>query len=176
MPNPGGSGGSTSSDRAGQDVLVGIADVDQGILLVAGHPSSHFRGERPETVVAAAERALGLTFPPSYRRFIERLGAGSIGGLEIYGVTEEPFDGPIPDGVWATLDSRSGPSKLPATMVVIGDDGMGGEYVLDTATGSEPPVEVWNGGASRPGDPLEQVGADFGSFFLDEVRLQVAKP
>ena len=152
-----------------------MAEVDEALRLIAQHPRSHFKGERPEKLLVAAERALALTFPPSYRRFLQQLGAGAVGGFEVYGVTDEPFDGPIPDGVWATLDSRSSPSRLPATMVVIGEDGMGGEYVLDTAKGLEPPVEVWDGGASGPDDALERMADDFGAFLLDGVRRQIAR-
>ena len=55
-------------------------------------------------------------------------------------------------------------------MVVVGEDGMGGEHALDTAMGDDPPVEVWQGGASVPGDTLEQLAPDFGAFLLEGVR------
>jgi antitoxin YobK len=150
-----------------------VAAVEHAVALCQRHPSAHFAGPRPESV-PSAESALGVALPPSYRRFVERLGAGSIGPFEVYGLTSEPFDGPIPDAVWATLTSRRGPSQLPASMVVIGDDGMGGEYVLDTAKGAEPPVELWYGGASTSGDLLERVADSFGAFLLDGVRRATA--
>jgi len=140
-----------------------VAAVEHAVALCQRHPSAHFAGPRPE-LVPSAESALGVALPPSYRRFVERLGAGSIGPFEVYGLTSEPFDGPIPDAVWAKLTSRRGPSQLPASMVVIGDDGIGGEYVLDTAKGAEPPVELWYGGASTSGDLLERVADSFGAF------------
>lgn len=151
-----------------------VAAVEHAIALCQHHPSAHFAGPRPE-LVAPAESALGVALPPSYRCFVERLGAGSISPFEVYGLISEPFDGPIPDAVWATLNSRRGPSQLPPSMVVIGDDGMGGEYGLDTAQGPEPPVEVWYGGASTSGDVLERVAESFGAFLLDGVR-QVIDP
>jgi hypothetical protein len=106
--------------------------------------------------------------------FVRTLGAGSFGSFEIYGVIELPFEGPIPDAVWATLEERAEPSNLPLSMVVIGDDGMGGTYVLDTAKGAEPPVEVWNGGASVPDDELEILAPTFGDFLLESVRDELS--
>jgi hypothetical protein len=150
-----------------------VAVVEHAVALCQHHPRAYFAGPRPE-LVAAAESALGVALPPSYRRFVETLGAGNIGSFEVYGLISQPFDGPIPDAVWATLTSRRGPSQLPPSMVVIGDDGMGGEYVLDTAKGPEPPVEVWYGGASTPGDVLERVAESFGAFLLDGVRWVIA--
>lgn len=150
-----------------------IAAAEEALGLIVGHPRAHFVGERSEELIVKAEKALGLLFPESYRTFVRRLGAGGFGAFEIYGVTDEPFDGPIPDGVWATLDSRSGPSNLPATMIVFGADGMGGEYVLDTAKGPEPPVEVWIGGMSAVGEPLEVLASDFGSFLREQVLEQM---
>ena len=125
-------------------------------------------------MIAAAEGRLGLRFPATYRRFLLRLGAGSFGAAEFYGVIAEDFSGPLPDGVWVTLTSRAGPAALPSSMVVIGEDGMGGYYVLDTAADDEPPVVVWNGGDSEPGDPLETVAPDFGAFILDCVTVALA--
>ena len=121
-------------------------------------------GARDEALVAAAEAALGLRFPPSYRQFLRRYGAGGIGAFEVYGVVEEPFEGPVPDGVWMTLDARP---ALPATAVVLGDDGMGGLYVLDTAHGDDPPVEV------RSGDESELVAPSFADWLLDGVQAEL---
>ena len=135
---------------------------------------AHFAGPRDEQVVAEAEAVLGVRFPPSYRTFVLRFGAGSIGAHEFYGVINTRFSGGVPDGVWLTLSDRAGPSELPRTMIAIGDDGMGGTYVLDTAKALEPPVEVWNGGASRPGEPLEQLAPNFATFLLDAVQREVA--
>jgi hypothetical protein len=50
---------------------------------------------------------------------------------------------------------------------------MGGDYVLDTAKGLDPPVEVWEGGSSQAGDRLERIADDFGTFLLNKVRVQL---
>jgi 3-hydroxyisobutyrate dehydrogenase-like beta-hydroxyacid dehydrogenase len=46
--------------------------------------------------------------------------------------------------------------------------------VLDTAKGEDPPVEVWNGGESQPGDDLEQIAPTFGEFLLEGVQEELA--
>jgi hypothetical protein len=151
-----------------------ITAVDEALRLMEDGDLADFVGERPEELVAAAEAALGFGFPPSYRSFVSRLGAGNFGSFEIYGIIDLPFEGPIPDAVWATLEERAEPSNLPLSMIVIGDDGMGGTYVLDTAKGVEPPVEVWNGGGSDPDDELERLAPTFGDFLLESVRDELA--
>ena len=151
-----------------------ITAVDEALRLIGDGDLADFVGPRPDALVVAAEQALGVQFPSSYRRFVSTLGAGSFGSFEIYGLIAEPFDGPVPDGVWATLDERAEPSHLPPSMIVVGVDGMGGTYVLDTAKGAEPPVEVWTGGSSHPDDELECVAATFGDFLLTAVRDELA--
>ena len=54
-----------------------MAELEVGLRLVAQHPdASFFIGSRDEELVKAAEAALGLAFPPTYRRFVRELGAG----------------------------------------------------------------------------------------------------
>jgi hypothetical protein len=153
---------------------MGATAVDEALRLMLDEDLADFVGEQPDDLVAAAEDALGLRYPPSYRQFVGTLGAGSFGSFEIYGIIAEPFEGPVPDGVWATLDERAEPSNLPPSMIVIGVDGMGGTFVLDTAKGAEPPVEVWHGGGSGPDDELERVAPSFGDFLLEMVRDELA--
>jgi hypothetical protein len=145
--------------------------VEQALSICEGHNNGYFAGPRGE-LIPAAEAALGFSLPPSYRQFIERLGAGSIGSFEVYGLTGQPFTGVVPDAVGRTLRDREGPSRLPHTMLVIGSDGTGGDYVLDVSKGAEPPVEVWEGGRSVLGRQLERVGDSFGSWLLENVRIE----
>ena len=149
---------------------VSVEAAVEAIELCEHHAESFFAGPRGD-LIAAAEAALGLSLPPSYRTFVSRLGAGSIGAFEVYGVTRVPFSGVVPDAVGLTLQDRAGPSRLPSTLLVIGSDGMGGDYVLDTAKGIEPPVEVWQGGVSVEGQALERVADSFGTWLLANVQL-----
>jgi hypothetical protein len=148
--------------------------LDEALQLIGDADLADFVGERPDALVTAAEDALGLRFPPAYRQFVSRLGAGSFGSFEVYGVISEPFDGPVPDAVWATLGERAEPSNLPPSMIVIGVDGMGGTYVLDISKGAQPPVEVWNGGRSVADDELEIIAPSFGEFLLEAVEDELA--
>ena len=148
-------------------------DIDALIDLVASHPAAYFVGGRSPSVVAAAEEALGHVLPAGFRSFVLRLRAGSVGSSEIYGVIREPFDGPVPCAIWSTISDRSGPSNLPSTMIVIGSDGMGGSYVLDSAQGEDPPVSVWNGGRSSANDELEVIATSFAGYLYAVLEFEV---
>jgi hypothetical protein len=130
-------------------------------------PGSTFSGKQPKALVAAAERTLGVTFPPTYRRFLLELGAGGVGSEEIYGVFQADFvNSSVPDAVWATMDARR-EMDLPQAFVMIHYDGGEFFHILDTAEVDERgecPVKMWN--------PLlesapPRVADNFASFFLD---------
>jgi hypothetical protein len=142
-------------------------DLDVFFRLVTEHePEAYFVGPRAE-LVAAAERALGLRLPPSYSRFVSRLGAGDIAGQEFFGLVQSDFaNSGIPDMVWLTLRARE-EWGLPASMLVVYFEGSTRYYVLDTAkadSSGEPPVEAWTPGVSTASDGLPQVFDDFGSM------------
>ena len=163
-----------SGAHGGHSAIVSVEEAERAIEICEGNQNAFFAGPRGE-LIDAAETELGFAFPPSYRLFVDRLGAGSIGAFEVYGLTRAPFSGPIPDAVWVTLRDRRGPSRLPDTLIVIGSDGMGGDYVLDVSKGDEPPVEVWEGGSSVEGGELERVADSFGSFLLGNVQRESGK-
>jgi hypothetical protein len=148
-----------------------VAELDEFLSLVESRPDeAHFTGPRPEQLVVQAEKFLGIKFPSTYRKFTKSLGAGSFAGEEFYGVVDGNFqDSSIPDGIWLT-DSARDEWDLPSAMIVVYFDGGASYGVLDTARGEDPPVEAWVPGGSRPGELLERLGADFGSFLLDLAR------
>lgn len=87
-------------------------------------------GPVPEAAIAAAEEALGVTFPPSYREFLRTFGGIAIPvhlGVvhQFVGVAPGP-DGAAPqdDVVHRTLAARA-ERKLAEHLVVVG---MGAEY------------------------------------------------
>ena len=53
-----------------------------------------FHGPVPEAAIVAAERELGLRFPPSYRRFLGDHGAGMLHRFDIHGLFPGPELGP----------------------------------------------------------------------------------
>jgi hypothetical protein len=154
-----------------------VDKVQQVIELVRAHPDQcNFMDPRSEDLIHAAEAALRFRLPPSYRQFVSELGALGVGSEDICGVTSNNFtSGSSPNAIWLTLDERE-TSDLPPTMVIIYEDGMGGYFILDTAKappGGEPPVEVWEAGASQLGDRLEFIASDFGTWLLDTVRAEL---
>jgi hypothetical protein len=114
-----------------------------------------------------------MSLPPTYRRFISELGAGSFGSREFYGAIDTDFaEATIPDGIWLTLDERDR-FGFPDRFAIIGDTGMGEYYVLDISSvgpDDECPVAVWVPGVSQTGDRLEVVADDFGSYFWEAIQ------
>lgn len=128
-----------------------------------------FEGPKSEALIESAERVLGLTLPPSYRRFLLDLGCGDINGLEIYGVINERFeDSRVPDAIWLTLNERKSIGLDPA-FVLIGDSGDGAYYAINTRmvdeSGESPVVLL-----SMDGAQLKHLAASFGEYLLHALR------
>jgi hypothetical protein len=136
--------------------------------LVAKAGGGDFVGPRPESLVARAEAALGLRFPPSYRQFLLELGAGDIAGFEVYGVVDEEFGiARVPDAIALTLDARR--SGLDPRYILIGTLGDGSHDCLDTVhlgPGGEAPVVQLS---SEFEDPVT-LADSFGEYLLVEVQ------
>lgn len=157
-----------------------IDDYRTARALIDQHPDEsrpRFMGERPDALVAAAEQALGVDFPPSYRAFVKELGAGGAAAREFYGITSDNFTtATIPNGIWLTLQERQD-SGLPDHLIVVFDDGDGSYLALDTSRrddSGENPVVEWIPGASGPGDDLDEVAPDFGALFRERVQEGLA--
>lgn len=144
-----------------------MAHYEKAQLMILGQPeSAFFSGGKPPALVSRAEKALGVEFPPTYRRFLLEFGAGSFRSAEFFGVVDEDWDeSSVPDAIWYTLDERR-LAGLPHNLIVVGEVGTGELYVIDV-TKPEGPVFVV--GLERKGQ-LEPVAADFGDFFLDRVQ------
>lgn len=158
---------------------MGMGHMEDGLELVRKNPAkAMFVGKRALTTVAKAENALGVIFPPTYRRFLTELGAGDIGGEEFYGITRTEFtDASVPNGVWLTLEERK--TGLPEPLVVVYATGDGTWFAIDTSarddTG-EAPIVAWTPGLSKPDEPLEKVSPDFGEFFFTRIRDALGNP
>jgi len=115
---------------------------------------------------------LGVAFPPSYRAFVEQMGAGSVLGREVYGVVPDPSASGPPNVVSATLSARES-LALPERFVIVVDLDDSSAIALDTGNadsdGEVPVVRIWPG---EEGDELVEgeVASDFGSFFDQFVR------
>ncbi|HLN27582.1 MAG TPA: SMI1/KNR4 family protein [Gemmataceae bacterium] len=150
-----------------------MSDLERAFEFIAasGEPSD-FVGPRKQRLIERAEEVLGLTFPPTYRRFLQDLGCGDIAAVEVYGLIDDNFwHSSIPDGIWLTMEERR-TSKLPQSYVLVYSTGDGAYYALDTAKRDalgENPVVMWFPGWSAERDGLNEVFTDFGSFFYKTI-------
>ena len=146
-----------------------IQKYEQARDLIEGAGGGDFEGAKPEELVAKAEAALGLNFPPSYRRFLLELGCGDIRGLEVFGLINDSFEkSTVPNGIWLTLNQRRA-TGLNQCYVIIGDGGDGSYYALDIRQADEkgetPVVRL-----SHDGRTSEAVADSFGTFLLEAVK------
>jgi len=141
------------------DFIAALEEIDE-------HPDlKHFIGPMPEAAVAAAERALGVTLPASYRDFLLRFGAGNFGSFTVFGIPDPELATPrVPNAVWYTLQERKG--GLPPAFVAIGTDFEGNLFCLDTAAAAdgEAPMVNWNAGKIEPFE------LSFSQYFRDGVE------
>jgi antitoxin YobK len=131
-----------------------------------------FEGSKPEALVVKAETALGVKFPPSYRRFLLDLGCGDINGMEVFGLISDNFEkSTVPNGIWLTLNER-GSIALDPAYVIVGDGGDGTYYALDTrqvdAFGENPIVRL-----SVDEKQSQEVAESFGAYLLNAVSAVV---
>jgi hypothetical protein len=152
-----------------------MKDFFSAVALIESRPEkAFFAGPRPESLIEAAEKCLGVIFPPTYRQFLLLFGAGSFGSEEFYGVINDDFEtGPIPDGIWCTLDERK-QIGLAKELVVVGISSYGELHCIDTNIKPESPVFYYQSHL-RPDEqpPREIAGEDFGAFFLEQVRTEL---
>jgi hypothetical protein len=151
-----------------------MSDLERFFELIEEHEAeADFEGPKPMELIEKAEMALGLSFSPMYRKFVERLGCGDIAGFEIYGVLSEEFENSsIPNGIWLTLDERKS-SNMPTDLLLVSDVGDGSYYALDYSQKSETgeiPVVIWTPTGTRS----EPVHEDFGAFARDRLEAAVS--
>jgi hypothetical protein len=152
-------------------MLMSLKDFETAMRLIEeNEDQADFVGPRDAALVDKAEKALGIKFPPSYRQFLLRLGAGSFGALEIYGVNDDEWeDSSVPDAVWYTLSERD-EYDLPKHLLVIAAAGDGPLYCLKLGQEKEPPVIFYSPGLEEEEQDSEIAAADFGAFLLEGVR------
>lgn len=151
-----------------------MQELTEALNIIAENRSrGFFAGPRDPALIMSAEAVLGRPLPPEYRGFVLRLGAGSFGACEIYGVTNANFEnGKIPNGIWLTLKQRRA-KRLPDNFIVIGDTGDGDYYCIELQEGKEGRIVVYQPGIPSEKQQLEEVSRDFGAFLLSRVREQL---
>jgi antitoxin YobK len=145
-----------------------IEKYQEALKIIQATGLGDFEGPKPETLVTSAEATLGVTFPPSYRRFLLDLGCGSFKGFEVYGLIDDRFENSsVPNGIWLTLSERC--TGLDPAYVLIGEGGDGTLLGLDTGrlanSGEAPVVRL-----SVNGNEAEPVAASFGEYFLEAIQ------
>jgi hypothetical protein len=143
-------------------------------LMESAKDLMYFVGPRDQSLIEAAEKAIGSRFPPTYREFVARYGAGNFGAFEIDGVIDANFyNSSVPNGIWLTLKRRRS-GDLPIDLLAVGDDGMGGYYCIELLDGKEGHVIVCEPGAAPPDKlPREFIANDFGEFLLSGVLARL---
>jgi antitoxin YobK len=151
-----------------------MPDLERALAIIAAHPSAaRFIGRRAEIVVLGAEGRLGLRMPPTYRRFLLELGAGSFGSAEIYGAIDLDIErSSAPDAVWSTLFARER-SGLPADLVIIGIVGDEVTCLRILPKAEEGPVIAVNTSLGAEAG-TRTVSHDFGAHLLSRVERELA--
>ena len=151
-----------------------MKDLDRALAIVAEHGGqASFVGPRSEIVVRSAEKALGLKLPPTYRRFLRELGAGSFGAAEIYGVVDIDFENSaVPDAVWVTVGAREN-DDLPADLVVVGHEDDEITCLQIRPEAEEGPVMVINAGEDPERVGTRTAAEDFGAYLLSRVEEEL---
>jgi hypothetical protein len=147
-----------------------INDVDMALDAINNNESAcFFAGSRDDALIKKAEKTLGLKFPPSYYKYLAKLGCGSVGSEEIYGIIDDDFfDSSVPDAIWVTLQQRK-MCRIKDDLVIIysfGDGDYAALLCLPTQ-GEGPIIRV------SPGNPVnyqEILASDFGVFFWERVK------
>ena len=145
-------------------------DLEAAFELIDENGGGDFEGPKSSALVEKAEVALGLRFPPTYRKFLAELGCGDIEGLEFYGLIGDDFESSsIPDAIWLTLNERK--SGLPSNLVLIYATGDGAYYALDTNqvnSDGENPVVSYEVNRST-----KKIADDYGAFMLSELKTML---
>lgn len=131
-------------------------------------------GPVPFEEVWVAEGQLAVTFPDSYREFLQKYGAGSVGGSDVYGLGV-PASG-LPNVIYATEIMRASDDFFPGDLVVIQDTGEGDILCLATSRMNEDnecPVVQWIPEMSFEEQAFEVVNKTFAGFLLRLARNMV---
>jgi len=143
-----------------------LQDLEKAFDLIEEN-GGDFEGEKDNALIAKAEKALGLRFPPSYKKFLSTFGCGDIDGLEFYGLIGDDFENSsVPDAIWLTLEERK--SGLPQSLVLVYATGDGAYYGIDTSqvdSSGECPVVSYEMNGS-----MEKIADDYGAFLLSELK------
>jgi hypothetical protein len=126
--------------------------------------------------IEAAEQALGVTFPPQYRKLVARHRSATIKGQEIVGIPNRLSSEPCPNVVDLNIDERSD-NGLPSTLLLFYARGDGDHYGFDLADigpDGEPRIKAWPIGGVSVGEELEVISYDLGDLIEEWSRIDLS--
>jgi len=143
-----------------------LRDLQEAVDLIDKN-GGDFEGEKDNALISKAENVLGVTFPPSYRKFLSTLGCGDIGGMEFYGLIGDDFENSgVPDAIWLTLEERK--SGLPENLILVYATGDGAYYAIDTSQ-VDPRGECAIVSYEADGT-VNKIANDYGEFILSKLK------
>ncbi len=154
-----------------------MATIARAAEIIDAYPHlADFVGGVPYEEVWVAEQKLGVTFPESYKDFLQKYGSGTFGGKVTFGLGVPETD--LPNVVYATLDMQAQDDWFPADLVVITDTGEGDILCLATTRQSEEyenecPVVQWIPERSFEEQAFETVHKTFAHYLLRLAHLAV---
>lgn len=112
-------------------------------LLIAKAPPRTMRGGASEEQIVDAERALGVSFPPSYRLFLAKAGV-ALWPEYIYGLGESLLPG-LDIVATHKAECEDVEPPMPRYLLPFSPDGWGNHFCVDTRkeSGGEYPVVLW---------------------------------
>ncbi len=153
-----------------------MATIAKAAEIIDANPDlAQFVGPQPLEEVWVAEQALDVTFPESYREFLQRYGCGAFGGRVIYGVGGE-IDQP-PHVVWAANLVRTADEFFPGDLVIIEDTGEGDYLCLATSRmgeDNECPVVQWIPELTLIDQTFEVIHRTFAHYLLALTRREAS--
>ncbi len=149
-----------------------MTSIEKAAEIIDAHPElADFTGPVPFEEVWVAEGQLEVTFPQSYREFLQRYGAGTFGGRQVYGLGVP--DTGLPSVVYATQALRESDDFFPGDLVVVEDTGEGDLLCLATSRMNEEnecPVVQWIPEMSFEEQMFEVVNRTFAGLLLRIAR------
>jgi hypothetical protein len=149
-----------------------MASIAKAVEIIDANPElAEYAGPVPFEEVWVAEGQLGVTFPDSYREFLQKYGSLVFGGEPVYGLGVP--DDNLPNVVWATNTVRTADDFFPGDLVVIQDTGEGDLLCLATSRlndQNECPVVQWIPEMSFEEQAFEVINSTFAHFLLRVAR------
>lgn len=155
-----------------------VNDLDEAFRLIEKNfdESDIYKGtSKNQHCINEISEILKIRLPETYIQFLKKLGFIRIGYLFIPGIFDDE-DLKNSGLGWSVINDRDD-LNFPHYLVNIHEIGNGDTYCLDTSQMNEKgecPVVVWPIGGYEQTPILEIVAEDFGAFFLDMVRQQIA--